>query len=206
MCAACTIAHGQADEVGFTPTKVEQRGDGYILLSCDFGMHGRHVEYVVVTGPNRVSDDSRATGSADSGVVHVFVGGKWRNVPDDRLCGTGLGVSHFVPAIHQTMVFGVGSHAELRKFISQYGDPKAGVLLRAAFSVDVVRPDTRKVESVIVRSSVCFVRIGDAAIESTLLTLYRPENDVEAQDLLDRARKEPNQSPDRTSPSGVGQF
>lgn len=197
-CAACSIARGQGDDVDFTPTKIEQRADGYILLSCDFGMHGRHVEYVVVTGPNKVSGDSRAVGSADSEAVQVFVGGKWRYLPDNRWCGTGIGMSHFVPEIFQEMVFGIGSHGKLREFVSRFGDPNAGVLLRAEFTVDVVRPGAKKVEPVLVRSSVCFVRIGQTALESTLLTLYRPESDIEAQDLLNRARKEPNKAPEPT--------
>ncbi len=192
FCTACTIVRAQSDDVFFTPTKIEQRANGYILLSCDFGMHGRDVEYVVVTGPNKISADSRADGSADFGAVEVFVGGKWRDLPDDRFCGTGLGMSHFIPEIYQTMVFRVGSHEKVRKYVSEFGEPKAGVLLRAKFSVDVVRPEPKRVESVLVRSSICFVRIGEKAVESTLPTLYRPESDKEAQDLLELARKEPN--------------
>jgi len=187
--AYTTLLAGEED-VYLTPSRLEQRDDGYVLMTCDFIMPVPALYYVVVTGMNRTLDDGRPVGAPDSGVFQVFVGGSWHDLPSERICGTGLGSSHFIPAYRQCIEFGGGMHARLRAFVAQHGDPSEGFLFRGAFSVDLVDQVKMTVEAIEIRSTVGFARMDDRGIRTSMVTLYAPKTDAEAQDLLERIREE----------------
>lgn len=179
------------DATIFTPIQISQGENGFVVLSCSFAMFGPQIEYVVVHGMNRYAEHNRFVGEADSALVEIFIGGDWRPVPDQRWCGTGIGVFHFVPEADQTLYFGVMKHSDLRQFLSGFGDPDAGILLRAVFSVDVIRPE-RQVEPITVRSAVCFARIGPDGLYGGMPTDYTAATKADAQDIIERLRREPN--------------
>ncbi len=184
-CVFSTMA-GAKDMSRLTPVELNRSSEGYLWMTCDFDPWIENAEYVVLDGTNRGSPGNAARASLDVYAVEVFAGGRWCVLPDDRICGTGLGVNHFVPEVRQQLGFIVGSFDKLRKTIDVGSDKALEILIRVTIAYDAVidHGNSRKIERHRATSALTYARLDAQHLYKAVPTLYTYSSEAECRKFL----------------------